>query len=179
MGRKKFNYNAFKADIEKYANNVAKHTAQEIADVLYQESKYVIEQFYNQYDPEDPYNPTFPPYREGRIYYYRNWNFRDVPKRYLRKYTGFYMAGVQLMKNDFPNDYSGKYSSPSSVFGRVMNSGWHGLASLTTDYVPTFTPSPMRRIEAKRDEIIKKQNEYKNRAQQKAQKDTYTYLFKQ
>lgn len=158
-----------KRDLEKYANNVAKGTAQKIADELTLVTKNAIEDFYNQYNPEDP------SLHNGRVYYYRNWNFREVYHRYYKKGTNVYNGGVRF---SFPPDvYTGTLSDPMSVFVRVIYSGAHGIASRThPNKVPTMSPSPMRLILNKRDEIVKNQQKYFQYGIALAQRDSYEYM---
>lgn len=135
-----------------YVKNIAKHMAQKIADELTKTACYAIEEFYKQYNPEDM------SLHDGRIYYYRHWNFRKSFKRYYRKRDDYYVGGVMLLRNELPNVYKGKNSSPTSVFDRVYL-GYHGIASFqnrgadggylkpsSDNRVPILRPSPHKII---------------------------------
>lgn len=100
-------------DAHKYATNIAKYMAQDIADEMREVAYNAIENFYSEYDPEDSSK------HNGHIYYYRNWNFRKSFKRYYKNRDPYFVGGVELLEDEVPNVYTGTNSSPSSVFWRV------------------------------------------------------------
>ena len=156
-------------DLRKFRNNIAKFTIQKMADDLTETAKKAIEDFYSHYDPEDPSN------HDGRIYYYRHWNFRKSFKRYYENHSPRYIGGVELLVDDLPNVYHDKgITSPATVFWRVYQ-GYHGIASYQ-GYVPIMSPSPIEIIKLKYDDIYDNRNNYFNDAVQKALKDNYNII---
>ena len=97
-------------------------------------------------------------------------NGRDYKNRNPR-----FSGGVELLMDELPDVYSGTNSDPNSVFWRVY-SGYHGIASFK-GHAPIMRPAPINRILNKRDEIIANQNIYVNKAEQKAEKQKYEFLF--
>lgn len=170
------NLEQFRKDIEsdaqKYAINIAKYMAQNIADEMTEVAHNAIEDFYNKYDPEDPSK------HNGYIYYYRHWNFKKSYKRYYKNRNPYFSGGIQLLHNDLPNVYTGTNSSPEAVFDRVYL-GYHGIASLQncTPPVPILKPSPIKRINEKFRYIQQHLKEYEDKAAEQARKDTYNYIF--
>ena len=159
-------------DAKKYATNIAKYMAQEIADDMTEVAKSAIEDFYAQYDPEDA------SLHNGKVYYYRHWNFKNSYKRYYKNRRPVFVGGIELLRSELPNVYEGKNSDPQSVFDRVYL-GYHGIASFQNcnPPVPILTPSPWRRIQDKFKEIQSQLPNYEKRASKKARKDSYEYIF--
>lgn len=149
-----------KNDLNKYASNIGKYMAQSIADDMTKEASSVISDFYNQYDPK---------------YYYRHNNFIKSFKRKYSNHNPIFSGGVELLEDSLPNVYFGRNTSPESVFWRVYL-GYHGIASIQGN-APIMSPSPIQRLYNKRDEIVNKISQYKNKAISKAKTDDYTYLF--
>ena len=160
------------ADAHKYATNIAKYMAQDIADEMRDVARSAINTFYNQYDPEDPSK------HNGQIYYYRHWNFEKSFRRYYRNRDPYFIGGVVLLRNELPNVYTGRKSSPHNVFDRVY-AGYHGIASFQdcNPPVPIMRPSPHKIITDKFKEIQKNLKDYENKAAKKAQGDSYKYIF--
>lgn len=163
-------------DIKQYEINANRHLGKMITDILAEEAHCAIKDFYTSYHPK---------------YYVRNYNFWKSYKKVHRVKGNTRIAGVELLVDDFPNDYSKqsgntrfssyKYANPEDVFWRVYGFGLHGIASLQINSdgefrAPTMSPSPYKRIIDKRDEIIKNQNKYKELAYAKAEKDKYNIL---
>lgn len=157
-------------DLNKFKNNVSKYTAQAIADDLTNECKKAIEDFYAQYDPEDPKN------HGGKIYYYRHWNFRKSFARYYKNRSPRYIGGVELLEDSLPDVYKGKNSDPMNVFWRVY-SGLHGIASIQGLVPEMKMDSPYNRLIDKRLEILNNKDKYFKDAISKAKKDSYYILF--
>ena len=146
-------------DLNKYSENICKLLAQDIAEILTKEAQNAIVDFYT-YQPK---------------YYYRHNNFKySFKKNYKNRNPRFY-GGVELLMDSIPDIYSGSNSSPNSVFERVY-SGYHGIASFQGK-APIMSPSPMKRILSKRQEILNKQNEYIDIAENKAKQMKYNLLF--
>ena len=170
----------FRKDIEKdardYATNIAKIMAKDIADEMTEVASSAIEDFYNQYDPEDLST------HGGEIYYYRHWNFEKSFKRFYRNHDPRYYGGIELTMSDLPNVYHGTNSAPQNVFWRVY-AGYHGIASFmsakgkTNIPVPIMSPSPMERINSRFDYIQKHLKDYENKATKEAKKKKYKYIF--
>lgn len=153
-------------DIIKFGEDISKYVGQQITNDLYEEARSAIKDFYSDYTPK---------------YYVRNYNFWKSYKKYHQNYGGVRTAGVELRMFQLPDDYRGHNSDPINVFWRVYN-GYHGIASFIsnrigaptastinrTTYVPITSPSPLQRLEKKRDEIIKNQSKYKDKAEQMA-----------
>ena len=169
MGKQKSFADLLEEDFNKLQNNIAKYTVQKIADDLAEETKIAIEKFYRHYDPEDL------TLHNGRIYYYRHWNFRKSFKRYYKNRKPLYIGGVELLPEELPNVYTGRSSSPMEVFGRVYYLGWHGIAS-GQGKVPIMNPSPMKIIMTKYDEIKNNSDEYFRYAIGKALNDSYNVI---
>lgn len=163
-------------DIRRYNENIAKFMLKDIADEMTDVAKSSIKSFYEQYDPEDPSK------HDGRVYYYRHWNFNKITKRYYSNHNPKFYGGVELQMFEIPSVYQGRHSDPIMVFNRVMW-GLHGIAS--TQYaegqikcvVPTMSPSPMELINDKFDYIINHLEDYDRKARIKAQKLRYRYIF--
>ncbi len=156
-------------DLKKFQNNIARYTVQKMADDLTKEAKNAIEKFYSQYNPEDS------SLHNGRIYYYRHWNFRKTYKRHYENHNPKYVGGIELLPDSLPDVYTGRSSSPMEVFGRVYYLGWHGIAS-GQGKVPIMSPSPMQLIMNKYDEIKRNSDNYFNEAVQKALNDNYSII---
>lgn len=157
-----------KSDMEAYGKNIAKHMAQDIAMDLTEYSEQVMSDFYADYNPKS---------------YSRHGNFYNISRRYYKKRGDLYIGGVDLLRNELPDVYSGSYSEPFYVFNRVVFEGLHGFASLTipntiTNTPPNFSPPPYARVLKKRDEILNNIDQYETAAANKAKKDNYVYLFK-
>ena len=150
--------------------NISKYTIQKMADDLSKECEHAIDMFYAQYNPEDP------SIHNGRVYYYRHWNFKKCSyKRYYRNHEPRFIGGVEFLMDSFPDVYKGRSSSPKEVFGRVYYLGWHGIAS-GQGLTPIMDPSPMKLIMRKYDEIYKNKDRYFNSAVQKALKHNYNII---
>ena len=177
MGRIITDLEKFQEEIEsdayKYATNIAKNMAKLIANDMYEETSSAIEKFYKNWDPEDPTN------HNGRVYYYRNWNFRRSYERYYKNRDPYFIGGVYLLPQNIPNVYTGKRSNPEDVFRRVYL-GYHGIASFqkTNPQVPIMDPSPIRIINDKFRYIEKNIDKYENQAKEIAKKDKYIRLFR-
>ena len=157
------------SDINKFKYNIGKNFAELVANELTKEAKNAIDDFYNQYDPEDP------SMHNGRVYYYRHWNFRKSFRTYYKNRSPKFVGGVELLQDELPDVYSGKNSSPQSVFDRVYL-GLHGIASLQDLGIPRLKPTPIRRILEKQKYIVENQDLYTNKAINIALRDTYNYL---
>lgn len=155
-------------DLRNLQSNIAKYTIQKMADDLTKECEKAIETFYSQYDPEDP------SLHNGRVYYYRHWNFRKSYKRYYDNHDPKFVGGVELLIDSLPNVYEGTNSDPRSVFGRVYL-GYHGIASFQ-GRAPIMSPSPMRLIVEKYYEILNNKDEYFDEAVSKALKNSYNII---
>lgn len=156
-------------DMQKFKSNMSKYITKRIADDLTEECKNAIEDFYADYDPENPNN------HNGRIYYYRHWNFRRSFKRYYKNHGTRYVGGIELLEDELPNVYSGRNSDPTNVFWRVY-SGLHGIASIQ-GYVPSMKmESPYNRLIKKREEIIRDKDKYLNEAYNYAMSDSYNII---
>lgn len=155
-------------DCKKYATNISKYMAQEIADEMTEVTQNAINDFYEQYDPEDL------TIHNGRIYYYRHWNFQKSFRRHYINKSPSFSGGVELLKNEIPNVYRGKNSAPGIVFDRVYL-GYHGIASFQdcNPEVPIMKPSPIKLIHERFRYINEHLNEYEEKAAQKARKDSY------
>lgn len=167
----------FRKEIEQdaytYVTNIAKNISQIIADEMYDTVHSAIEDFYAQWDPEDPV------LHNGRVYYYRHWNFRKSYKRYYKNRNPFFVGGIYLLPDVIPDVYQGTNSSPQAVFDRVYL-GYHGIASFNHHPpVPMLKPSPIRQINDKYRDITKNLNKYEKEASDMARKNgTYIRLFK-
>lgn len=156
-------------DLYNFQNNIARYAIQQMADDLTEECNRAIETFYSQYNPEDP------SLHNGRVYYYRHWNFRKSFKRYYENHKPRYVGGIELLIDSFPDVYTGRSSSPKEVFGRVYYLGWHGIAS-GQGRAPIMDPSPMKSIMRKYDEIYKNKDSYFNSAVKKALGHKYNII---
>lgn len=160
--------NDIKKAITSYVSDIAKNMAQDIANEMTETVRSAMNDFYNEYDPEDLST------HNGAIYYYRHWNFYKSFRRYYSNHNPKFSGGVELLMDDFPNDYSGTNSAPKNVFWRVY-AGYHGIASFmsakgkTHIRVPIMSPSPMGLIHSKYKYIIGHLKEYEERAIYKAQ----------
>ena len=155
-------------DLKKLQTNVARYTMLKMTDDLEKECEYAIKTFYSHYNPEDP------TLHNGRVYYYRHWNFWKSYKRAYENHNPRFIGGVELLTDSLPNVYKGTDSSPRSVFGRVYL-GYHGIASFQ-HRAPIMSPSPMKIITKKYYEILRNKDSYFNEAVHKALKDNYTII---
>lgn len=175
-----------KEDIENYQYNLGLCMGQEIANDLTETAHLAITNFYS-WKPE---------------YYERHWNFWNSYRKVHTNHNGVRTAGVELLLEQFPDDYktqrsklpSGKYISttkydsysrfdPKDIFWRVYGFGWHGIASLEKNKngewrAPTMSPSPYQLLINKRDEIIKNSDKYQKKASNMARRKKYNLLFK-
>ena len=153
-----------KEDIRKYANNVCRYAASEIADELTESAMLSIASFYTDYTPSS----------YTRHYY--NFMDRSYKRYYSNPHNSIYRGGVEFTPGRMSEIY--RQASAEEVFGSVMELGSHGPELYTK--VPPMEKSPITLIREDRDNIVKHLDEYINRARAKAKKDSYTTLrFKQ
>lgn len=153
-------FGSLEADLRKYANNVCRNAASEIADELTKEALSAMGAFYSDYTPKQ-YN---------RHYY--NFMNRSFRRYYKNPHNRIYKGGVEYTPGAMDNIYRGY--SPMEVYISVVEQGSHGPYGLTI--VPPMKESPMEMVLNKRDEIEKNIQSYINRAKSKAQKEGYTTL---
>ena len=163
-------------DAEDYAKNIARIMAMDIADEMTDVARSAIETFYGEYDPEDASK------HNGRVYYYRHWNFEKSFMRYYKNRDPKFYGGIKLLMEDFPDEYRGTNSNPPNVFWRVY-AGYHGIASFQSAKgsiacrVPIMKPAPMTLINERFDYIVSHLKEYENKAAEKAKECKYKYIF--
>lgn len=152
---------ALRRDIQRYANNVCRYAASEIADDLTEAAKLAIQAFYDDYTP---------------VKYHRHfWNFRSNAYRryYSNPHNRIYRGGVELTPSEMADIYQRKYST-EEVYGSVMEIGSHGPEMYTT--VPPMSKSPIQLIIEKRDDMLKNIDLYVDKAKIKAKNDSYSIL---
>ena len=157
------------ADVEKearaYVGKVLSSAAGKIRDDLTEEAFYSITSFYTSYSPK---------------YYHRHYyNFLEnsFEKYYSNPHNKIYRGGVKLTPEKLDDLYQ---DSTREVFDTVY-AGLHGPASAITfgyswnnekpkkfEPVPRMVPSPMERILAKRDYIVKNIDDYIEYGKQRA-----------
>lgn len=147
------------SDLTKYSENICKILAQDVADILTNETKNAISDFYS-YAPK---------------YYLRHDNFNYSFRRDYKNRSPRFYGGVELLMDSLPDVYKGTNSDPNSVFWRVY-SGYHGIASFQ-GRAPIMNPAPITRILNKRTEIVHNQNKYIDLAENKARQQKYNILF--
>ena len=151
-------------DLEAYANNVARFTAQAVADELTKTTYDAIAYFYVSWTPE---------------YYTRhvdNLLFHSYKRFTHNNRNRTFSGGVELSSEFMEDIYNG---SPSLIFD-IVYKGYHGLDTFS-DIRPAqpwaiTTPSPAQIILAKRDDIYKKPGEYISQGIKKANKQKYLVL---
>ncbi len=167
-------------DVEAYARNVARFSAQAVSDAMTKTAHDAIEKFYSSYTPNC---------------YFRTGNLRQSYKkvypdyRAVNKYTG----GV-ILSSDFMDDVythytkNGSYDTRELVFN-LAYAGFHGLKAWDPVYgedgkflygvpieerplVPYYvtTPSPTEIIEKKYNSIQRNNSKYIKDAEAKAEK---------
>ena len=146
-------------DLKKYGENICKIMAQDVADILTEETRNAISDFYN-------YKPK---------YYLRHNNFNYSFRRDYKNRSPRFYGGVELLMDSLPAVYTGTNSDTNSVFWRVY-SGYHGIASFK-GHAPIMRPAPINRIIDKRDEIVANQDKYIDIAENKARQQKYNLLF--
>lgn len=153
MAKKSVSWNDVKDEIRQYCKKVLSNVAGQIRDELTQEAQYAIEDFYNDYNP---------------LYYHRHyWNFynNSFKKYYSNPHGVIFRGGVELT----PQDMSDIYQDPiQEVFDSVY-AGFHGVSSMfvspkSFSITPCMSPSPMKRLLDKRDQIIADIDDYVERA---------------
>ncbi len=152
-------FGSLEADLRKYANNVCRNAASEIADELTKEARLGINQFYDDYSP---------------IYYRRHFTnfFNNSFRRYYSNpHNTIFSGGVEYTP-DAMNDI---YQHPiEEVFYSVIEVGSHGPELYSI--VPAMNPSPMQIVIEKRDSIVKNIQTYINRSKIKSHQAGYSIL---
>lgn len=163
MGKKKggssMDFTGLEKDLRRYANNVCRYAASEIADEMTEKALLSIAAFYSDYSPS----------KYQRHYYnFMNNSFR---RYYSNPHNKIYRGGIELT----PDAMDAIYQHPiDEVYGSVIESGSHGPELYTT--VPPMKKSPLQMMYEDRDEIEKNINTYINRAKLKAKNDSYSVL---
>jgi len=153
------NLNSLKNDLRKYANQVCKYAASEIADELTEDTVFAIGAFYSHYTPE----------KYKRHYY--NFMNKSYRRYYSNPHNKIYRGGVEFTPNLMDKLYR---DSIDEVFGSVIELGSHGPELYTN--VQPMRRSPMQMVIEDRDNIEKNIDEYINRAKAKAKTGTYSVL---
>ena len=146
-------------DLHRYSENICRILAQDVTDILTEETRNAISDFYS-------YHPK---------YYSRHDNFNYSFKRDYKNRNPRFYGGVELLIDSLPSVYSGTNSDPYSVYWRVY-SGYHGIASFQ-GRAPIMRPAPINRILDKRQEIVNNQGKYIDDADGKARQEKYNLLF--
>ena len=155
-----------KDDLKKYAQNVAKYTATAIRDEVAEEFRFVIERFYDDYDP--------------KYYIRQNGLYRTYSKYYKNSHGSVYYGGIMVStENMYPGNVTGagsKYEygyrgTQEQVLESFYN-GFHGVPTLGI----LSTPSPREHMENYIITLANNISYYNEKAIEKAKKETYKYL---
>lgn len=144
------NLDWLKSLIEQQAKKQLHDAAVAIRNELYEEAKFSIEMFYNDWQPS-----VEPIYYKRRYYNFYNHAF----KPYFNNSHGNYLVGIELtpfLINDIYRQkriYSEDWDSPEEVFNRVFMEGKHGVGG-------PYTESPYEYLIDVRDDIVKNINDY-------------------
>ena len=165
MAKNKINIdNKLKQDLKKYASAVCTSLAGQFRDEMYKEAHFVIEDFYNDYEP---------------IYYNRHYNnFRknSFKKHYKNPHNSIIRGGIELT----PNELDDLYRADKEYVFNLVYLGYHGNVNMfphTISNVPSIMePSPLDILLNKRDSLIENINDYKDESINKAKKQKYTFL---
>ena len=153
-------------DLKTYATSVCTSLAGQVRDEMYKEAHFAIDSFYNDYDP---------------IYYKRTKNHYNFKKKSFKKYyknphNSIARGGIELCYENMDDLYR---ADTEYVFNLVYL-GYHGNVNMFPHAIynipPVMEPNPLEILLDKRDYLVKNINDYKDKAIDKASKNSYDYL---
>lgn len=151
-------------DLKTYGSAMCVSLATQTRDEMYEEAKYAIDAFYNDYKP---------------LYYrrhYYNFEKNSFQKYYKNPHNSIVRGGVELTPFDLDNIYR---ADASYVF-ELVYSGQHGNVGAFPHQINNIprvmSPSPMEILLDKRDYIISNIDAYTGKAVENARKKTYSVI---
>lgn len=149
-----------KDDVKKYMHNISSNLAHRISDELAQEYQYVIDRFYNEYEP---------------LYYIRHSTkgmqsglSKTFKKYYKNPHNTIYYGGIEITSKNMYDDY---HDSKEDVLNSFLN-GYHGRPSLG---IESFL-APFEHMLRFRNLLATKINIFVPDAVNKAKKTSYKLL---
>lgn len=144
-------------DLKKYAQNYAKGMALETKNILVDEAKNALDIFYGDYHPS-VYDRT------------DNLHMNSFEPYYSNSHGSIYRGGVKFSSANMEE----VYNAPAQwVFNLALGSGIHGLPG---QGLPVTNPTPINRVEQKRDNLIGVINMLSSAGEAMARNDTYQFL---
>ena len=175
-------------DLNKYGSNISKYSAIAVREELHKTARQAIDYFYDTYTPGDyfrrkadfAYENNLAFGGEANHTYQRTYNLYKSFKKYYKDNHGTTFSGGVILSPDYMADI---YRGSRELVFDLAYSGFHGLNSWDQqEYRPATpygvtTPSPMKMIMDKHDEIQKHPTSYINIGIKEANKQTYQLLY--